>query len=747
MGLRLLLVAFVLVTAVYSVVVPPFEAPDEIWHFAFIHHLGEGRGLPVSEPRTQALWRQQGVQAPLYYLAAAALTGWIDQDDFPELYRRTNPHAAIGRPDATSNRNFLIHYPQERWPWRGTILALHLSRLLSIGWATVAVWAVYRTLTLLIGRERALPVTAFVAFIPQFVFISATVNNDNALNALAALVLWRLTVLVQRAETAARAWRRWVPWVTTGLLLGMALLAKLSALGLVAVAGMALALAAWQRRSLSLAAGGAVAMAVPAVVVAGWWYLRNWRLYGDPLAWNLWEANILLRIRPADWRTILAELESLEWSFWGLFGWLNVAFPVWVYRGWRWLEMAIAIGWIGAAIRAWRRPSWRVVADARWLPLLWLLLLLISWLRFMRVAPAAQGRYFFPALTALALLLAVALWALPSRLRRPVGWLAAAIPVGLSLLTPPFILVPAYRPPPEARDVAAQAIPLQVDLDGQWRIAGVMAEPAQLYPGAEARVGIVWQALTRPARDYSVFVHLVDEEGVIVAQVDTMPGGGLLPTSQWQPGQKRSEVYRVRIPLTAYTPTRGYWLVGLYEYSSGRRLQPFWVERPASAAGIELMGDALAFGQVTLMPLADDRPNPVNLAFLDNISLVGYRYSHRQLQPGDRFVVELYWQARGPVTHDYTVFVHLLDEHERTFGGEDRPPVPPTHTWQPGAIVTVRHVLTVAPDAPPGLYQVEIGLYTPSDMQRLPLREASGAEGADRLLFRHVRVVPAGAMP
>jgi len=73
--------------------------------------------------------------------------------------------------------------------------------------------------------------------------------------------------------------------------------------------------------------------------------------------------------------------------------------------------------------------------------------------------------------------------------------------------------------------------------------------------------------------------------------------------------------------------------------------------------------------------------------------------------------------------------------------------VPPTHTWQPGAIVTVRHVLTVAPDAPPGLYQVEIGLYTPTDLRRLPLREAPGAEGADRLLFRHVRVVPAGAMP
>lgn len=738
---RLLLAAFVLMATVYSVVVPPFEAPDEIWHFAFIHHLATGQGLPVSEPQTQALWRQQGVQAPLYYLAAAALTGWIDQSDFPALYWRANLHAAIGRPDATANRNYLVHYPQERWPWRGAILALHLSRFLSIGWAAVAVWAIYRTLSALVGPAWALPATAFVAFIPQFVFISATANNDNALNALAALVLWRVTVLWQRPLSGGSI-RPWQPFLTTGVVLGLALLAKLSALGLAAVVGVTLLAMAWRARSWRLLFEGTVALAAPALLIAGWWYVRNWRLYGDPLAWNVWEANILLRLRPADGRTVLAELESLEWSFWGLFGWLNVAFPAWVYRGLRWLEIAIAIGWVGAAIRLWRQRPRPALPAAAMLPVVWLALLAVSWLRFMRVAPAAQGRYFFPALAALALLFLAALWALPSRWRLPAGWAVAAVPMVLALATPPLVLAPAYRPPPDAVTMAAQATPLRVDLDGQMSLLGVMAEPAELHPGAAAQVGIVWQALTRPAADYSVFVHLVDEEGVIVAQVDTMPGGGLLPTSQWQPGQRRSEFYRVFIPLTAYTPARGYWLVGLYEYGSGRRLPPVWVERPTSAEGMALIADGLAFGDVTITSLSDERPNPVNIEFLDNISLVGYRYSHRQLKPGDRFVVELYWQARGPIARNYTVFVHLLDEGERTFGGEDRPPAPPTSAWQPGEIVTVRHTLTVAADAPPGLYQVEIGLYTPEDLRRLPLVEASGAEGADRLLFRHVRVVP-----
>ncbi len=195
-GVALVIGVFVLLTGLYSVVVPPFETPDEIWHYAFIQHLAAGRGLPVSEPNTQALWQQQGVQAPGYYLAAAALTAVIDQGDFPAIYGRANPHAAIGQPDATANRNYLIHHADEGWPWRGSILALHLARFFAVFLGAVTLWATYRALALIVAPRWALIGTALVGFIPQFVFISAAASNDNAINALAALVLWRLVALL-----------------------------------------------------------------------------------------------------------------------------------------------------------------------------------------------------------------------------------------------------------------------------------------------------------------------------------------------------------------------------------------------------------------------------------------------------------------------------------------------------------------------------------------------------------------------
>lgn len=138
----LVLALFVLLTTVSSVVVPAFETPDELFHFAYIQHVASGGGLPVLQPGVETRWHQEGGQAPGYYLAAAALTFWIDQSDFPARYDRRNPHAALGDPLTLANANFLIHDPEEGWPWEGSILALHIARLFSVFLGAVTVWAI-----------------------------------------------------------------------------------------------------------------------------------------------------------------------------------------------------------------------------------------------------------------------------------------------------------------------------------------------------------------------------------------------------------------------------------------------------------------------------------------------------------------------------------------------------------------------------------------------------------------------------
>ena len=733
-GIYAVLGTFVLLAGLYSVVIPPFETPDEIWHYAFVQHVATGQGLPVASPRSQALWRQQGVQAPAYYLAAAALTAWIDQRDFPAIYARANPHAAIGWPDAPDNRNFLIHHADEAWPWRGSILGLHIARFFSVALGAVALAATYGTLLLLLPQPAALAGTALVAFIPQFIFISASASNDNAVNALAALALWQMVALA--VQPGAPPMRR---WLLLGATLGLAVLAKLSALGLLALAGLVILWAARRERSWRILWSGSLGVATPVLLVGGWWYWRNWQLYGDPLAWNIWQANILLRVETAGWRTILGELGSVERSFWGLFGWLNVQYAPLLYSLLRAIELLIAFGLAVAAVR------WLLferTVDRRWaggaLLLAWLALLTVSWLRFMLIAPAAQGRYFFPALPALALLAAIGVraWRIPTLDAVVVSCLLA-----ISIATPFWVIAPAYQPPPAAEEGAAQT-PIDALLGGEIRLLRVSASPAQLYPGDVAQVTAVWAAEAAPARDYSVFVHLVDDQGLIVGQRDTMPGGGLRPTSQWSAGEQYVEQYRVNIPATAYTPNRAHWRIGLYDHTTGQRLPVAPVD-VATADGpvINPAANAVDFGNVAILAPPGDVPNPMDLPFADNVSLMGYTLDSRQLVPGESVEVVLYWQARGPIPVDYTSFVHLLDTDYRMFGGHDGKPAPPMAAWATGQIMADRHRFQVNEDALPGLYQLEIGLYNPQSHSRLTLLQADGAEGADRVLLGPLEVV------
>jgi hypothetical protein len=734
----LLLVVFALLATLYSVVVPAFEAPDEIWHMAFVQHVAAGKGLPIASANTQELWRQQGTQAPLYYLGAAALTFWIDQGDFPALYARSNPHAQIGVPETESNRNYQVHYESDGW--RGALLALQITRLWSVALGVLTIWSIYRTLLTMFSRRLALFGAAAVAFLPQFLFLSGAASNDNATTAFAALTLWRVVALIKPREDGREPPLR--DFAFLGAAAGLALGSKLSAGPVVIPVALAVALVAWRARSWKLFLSGAVVASLPALLIGGWWFIRNWILYRDALAWNMWQANILRRIVPAGWDVIASELVSLERSFWGLFGWLNVPYPGWVYVAFRAGEVFLLIGLILAVVLVLRRrkPDWRWAAAG--LILLWAALLTVSWLRFMREVPAAQGRYFFPALTAFGLLVALAHrgWMAVIGSRRWARFALAAPTVGLALLaaaTPFWIIAPAYAAPDPRVALAAQLTPVTVRFGDEMQIVGVAAQQGAVEPGAVAEVTVAWQTVRQPVSDYSVFVHLVNDAGMIIAQTDTMPGRGNAPLTQWREGETRVETYRVRVPATAYAPDAGHWVVGLYQAREGLRL-PALMPEPRGDMRIEDNG--LALGRVEIARAEGAMPNAVGIALTDNITLEGYEFSARLLRPGEPLTVTLYWQARGPVSRSYTSFAHLLDRDFNTRGGHDAVPQPSTDAWPVGELIVDTHTFAVAADAPVGFYQVEVGLYSTPEMARLPLVVGRGAEGADRVLLGPLRV-------
>ena len=136
-AIRLVIAAFVLISTLYSVTIPIFEASDEVWHYPMVDYIADFGALPVQplEPgQSSGPWRQEGSEPPRYYALGAALTFWIDRSDLAQI-RHMNPHVSAGEvtPDG-SNLNLVVHQKsREQFPWKGTVLAVHIVRFLSVG--------------------------------------------------------------------------------------------------------------------------------------------------------------------------------------------------------------------------------------------------------------------------------------------------------------------------------------------------------------------------------------------------------------------------------------------------------------------------------------------------------------------------------------------------------------------------------------------------------------------------------------
>ena len=353
-AIKLILIAFVFLGTLYSVVVPLFEAPDEVWHYLYVKHFADGNGLPLYREGTTFPMRQEASQPPLFYVLNGWATAWIDTRDAEQIIRY-NPHAAVGTA-APGNRNWSPHIAGES-PYRGTVLAVHLVRFLCIlmGAGTVlCTFALARRLFPSIPW-LAPAAAALTAFNPQFLFIHASVSNDVLVTLLSALTLWLLVCIANDGASRVRL-------LTLGFVLGLAALTKLSGLLLLPLTALVLVALAWRSRSWRSAVRWGLWAFLPAAATAGWWYLRNWILYRDPFGLKLMFAVLPPRARRPTFGELLGQFNGVFKSFWGVFGWFNIPMEDGVYKLLALCTLLATMGVMGFLYTRLARRRWR---DAR----------------------------------------------------------------------------------------------------------------------------------------------------------------------------------------------------------------------------------------------------------------------------------------------------------------------------------------------------------------------------------------------
>jgi hypothetical protein len=264
-------------------------------------------------------------------------------------------------------------------------------------------------------------------------------------------------------------------------------------------------------------------------------------------------------------------------------------------------------------------------------------------------------------------------------------------------------------------------------------LLGMDRDRGDLRPGETLALTLHWQADAGLRDAHKVSIWLEGAQGRVTLW-EGHPVHGLYPFAAWQPPEFVRDRYALRLPIDA--PAGDYDL-RLALLGSGDTV----VRTAEGASSVSLYTMHVKATDKLWEPPAFAYPVGAKLG--DKVELLGYDLDRQEARPGETVHLTLVWRCLDEMDTAYTVFTHLLDTGERVRGQKDNPPVGgsyPTTLWVPGEVVVDEYAIQVQADAPPGAHVIEVGMYDPRNVQRLPVVDPSGATG-DRVLLGNVQVL------
>ncbi len=475
--LLLIALAYVLVGMLFAIRTPDWQAPDEPAHYNYVAQVAENGCCPVIETGD---W-QQTYQNEL--TASRFAPDTLDRLNTVQYEDHQPP----------------VYYLLASLVYKLTSGSLIALRLLSVLIGLGVVLCAYACAKVVYPDYPgvALGAAAFVAFLPQHMAMLTAVNNDGLSELWIGLTLWA-TLRYLRGQSIQ-------PW-QLGLLIGLIFVTKSTGYLMAGVVVLALfvrwwsaaatsPLLAWGNSSplptgtlrsqtgegkVSEANRGEVSKAqhsntgvnserhfgslirsmllflIPALIIGGLWWGRNFTVYGFPDFLGLGAHNRVVADQPRT-ADFIAESGSQTYfsralsdtfnSFWGQFGWMALPLQGWMYTAFQALFGVVIIGLLihafvlrptlDAEEKRFQQHSWLVMGAM-------LLLAALAYVYYNTEFLQFQGRYLFPALIPFGLLMALGVDAWRRWLLARLSW-AQWLPVGLYLALALFDLYLIWR--------------------------------------------------------------------------------------------------------------------------------------------------------------------------------------------------------------------------------------------------------------------------------------------------------------
>lgn len=244
LGVGFLALLYLGLALVYITRLPAMSGPDEEAHLRYVQVLHDHWRMPVL-PRLvsagqEGLAAEQAQHPPLYYAVLAVVSYALPPLEQPltqKLLKLVSVLMGLGALGATA----LL--ARRLWP-RTPVLAL--------------------------------AAVGFVALVPNTAYMTSLINNSAGSILASAVAL----LLLERAlRDEAPDWRR---WLAVGVVIGLGMLAKITAVWLVPAAGVGLLWQVrWRQAGRRECSGSAVGLLAPVLALIGPWFLRNFLTFGE----------------------------------------------------------------------------------------------------------------------------------------------------------------------------------------------------------------------------------------------------------------------------------------------------------------------------------------------------------------------------------------------------------------------------------------------------------------------------------
>ena len=305
-------VLFFIFGVYYNYFTPLFTPPDEERHFAYGEYIAQKHTLPPYKFAPEGSSVHMAYHPPLYYLICSIF--------FPDDQRLLKEEISVN--DGPGYRLFTLPQKETEFPYSGKARTAYLLRLLSLVLGGITISLIYSiALMFFPGDQLFASVTAiFVATIPQFLHISASISNENLSITLSTAYL--LVLLYYLREPAQLKWQ-----VGGGILLGLCLLSKTSTVFYLPVTTLIIFWLCLRDRRNPLP--HLVLILGTAMVVSGWWFFRNWLMFNDPVFSKTYDTLNAFHRRdvPLSLDYFNTVIEKTFTTFFGVFGSLEFPLP------------------------------------------------------------------------------------------------------------------------------------------------------------------------------------------------------------------------------------------------------------------------------------------------------------------------------------------------------------------------------------------------------------------------------------